>query len=166
MLEGVDWGFATDPFVWVRLAYDKTRRLLYVFDEIYKTGLSNRAAVDMIVKRGGGGGLIIADSAEPKSIAEFNELGLRTKKAYKGPGSLAYGMKFLILEVVGIVIDPRRCPNAAREFNNYEYERDENGLCGDAYPDRNNHTIDAVRYALEPYMNGDRIGGVKFVKGI
>ena len=165
VLEGVDWGFATDPFVWVRLSYDKTRRILYIFDEIYKTGLSNRAAAEMILKRDGGSG-VIADSAEPKSIAEFNELGVRTKKAAKGPGSLAYGMKFLTLEVAQIVIDPRRCPHTAREFNNYEYEQGEDGLVSDAYPDRNNHAIDAVRYALEPYMGGDKRGGVQFVKGL
>ncbi|MCL2853521.1 MAG: PBSX family phage terminase large subunit [Defluviitaleaceae bacterium] len=163
-LEGVDWGFATDPFVWVRLSYDKTRRVLYIFDEIYRTGLSNRAAAEMILERGGSG--VIADSAEPKSIAEFNELGVRARKAAKGPGSLGYGMKFLTLEVAEIVIDPRRCPHTAREFNNYEYERDENGVASDAYPDKNNHAIDAVRYALEPYMKAGKSGGVRFVKGL
>jgi len=163
--EGVDWGYATDPFAWVKLSYDKARRRLYIFDEVYKTGLSNRAAVELITPRTSGT-TIIADSAEPKSIAEFNELGLRTKKANKRPGSLAYGMKFLTLEVAEIIADPRRCPNTAREFNNYEYAVDANGLASDSYPDKNNHTIDAVRYALEPYMNGDNPSGVQHVKGI
>ena len=164
--EGIDWGFATDPFVWVRLSYNKTQRILYVFDEIYKTGLSNRAAAELILERGGGS-CVTADSAEPKSISEFNELGVRTKKAVKGPGSLGYGMKFLTLEASKIVIDPRRCPNTAREFNNYEYEHDGFGNSSDAYPDRNNHAIDAVRYAMEPYMmNSGGRGGVRHVKGL
>ena len=165
IVEGVDWGFATDPFVWVKLSYDKTRRVLYIFDEIYKTGLSNRTAAEKIAERTAGG-LIVADSAEPKSIAEFNELGLRTRKANKGAGSLAYGMKFLTCDLASIVIDPRRCPRAANEFNNYEYERGPDGIVADTYPDKNNHTIDATRYALEPYMGGKRHGGVAFVKGI
>ena len=165
VLEGVDWGFATDPFAWVRLHYDKARRTLYIFDEICRTGLSNRAAAEMILERGGGS--VTADSAEPKSIAEFNELGVRTRKAVKGPGSLAYGMKFLTLEVARIVIDPTRCPHAAAEFGGYEYAVGENGIVCDAYPDKNNHTIDAVRYAMETYLSKEkRGGGVKFVKGI
>lgn len=95
--------------------------------------------------------LTIADSAEPKSIADLRELGINIKGAVKGPGSVEYGIKFL-QDLEAIVIDPVRCPNAAREFNGYELERDKNGNFKGSYPDKDNHTIDAVRYSLEDDM--------------
>lgn len=164
VLEGVDWGYASDPFAWVRLYYDRARRVLYIYDEIFATGLSNRAAAGLILERGNRV-VIAADNAEPKSIAEFNELGVRTRKAVKGPGSLGYGMKFLASEVERIVIDPARCPNAAREFCEYSHLNSEASIS--LYPDKNNHTIDAVRYALEPYMGGgNNRKGILRVKGV
>ena len=72
--------------------------------------------------------------------------------AKKGPGSVDFGMEFLSDEVEEIVIDQKRCPNAAREFTGYELERDKSGNFKGSYPDKDNHTIDAVRYALENVM--------------
>ena len=66
----------------------------------------------------------------------------------KGPGSVEMGMKWLC-SLREIIIDNRRCPETAKEFLNYEYERDRNGDVISGYPDENNHSIDAVRYALE-----------------
>ena len=68
--------------------------------------------------------------------------------AVKGPGSVEYSMKWLC-GLREIVIDNRRCPMAAKEFMEYEFERDKGGEVIGGYPDRNNHSIDAVRYALE-----------------
>ena len=95
--------------------------------------------------------LTIADSAEPKSIAELQETGINIKGAVKGPGSVEFGIKFL-QDLEEIIIDPERCPNAAREFSGYELERDKNGNFKGKYPDKDNHTIDAARYALEDDM--------------
>ena len=99
---------------------------------------------------------ITADSAEPKSIAEMRDLGLRVDGAKKGPDSIDYGMRWL-QGLEKIHIDKRRAPNAYREFIGYEYERNREGQFISAYPDKNNHAIDAVRYGLEPVMRGDRI---------
>jgi phage terminase large subunit len=77
--------------------------------------------------------------------------GLNIKGAKKGPDSIEYGIKFL-QSLDSIVIDPVRCPNAKREFLNYELEPDGNDGFRDGYPDKENHTIDAVRYALEDEM--------------
>ena len=69
--------------------------------------------------------------------------------ARKGPGSVEYSMKWM-QSLVSIVIDPADCPDTAKEFLGYEYERTKDGEFVSGYPDRNNHHIDAVRYATEP----------------
>lgn len=148
---GIDFGYAVDPFVYIVVHYDKTRRKLYIFNEIYKVGLSNRKAAELIKEENKNNGIITADSAEPKSIAELKEYGLKIKGAKKGPDSVDYGIKFL-QDLEEIVIDSERCPNAAREFLNYELEKDKDGNFKAEFPDKNNHTIDAVRYALEDDM--------------
>lgn len=78
-------------------------------------------------------------------------MGLTVIGARKGPDSIEYGIKFL-QDMEGIVIDPVRCPNAAREFSSYELEKDRFDNFIPRYPDKNNHTIDMVRYALEEDM--------------
>ena len=157
---GIDWGYAIDPFVYVKCHYDKTRRRLYIFDEIYKVGLSNRKAAEMIKKKDPNHQTIVADSAEPKSIAEMKTYGIKIKGAKKGPDSVDYGIKFL-QDLEEIVIDIDRCQNAAREFLNYELEKDKDGNFKAEFPDKDNHTIDAVRYALEDDM---RNGGLRILK--
>nr|DAZ32724.1 MAG TPA: terminase large subunit [Caudoviricetes sp.] len=145
---GIDFGYAADPFVYVICNYDSHRRRLYIFGEIYKRGLSNRRAAEMINDMGGFDVSVICDSAEPKSINELREYGINAVGAKKGPDSVSYGIKFL-QSLDEIVIDPSRCPETAREFTSYELERGSDGEFREGYPDKNNHSIDAVRYALE-----------------
>lgn len=149
---GIDFGYAADPFVYVVCHYDKKHKRLYIFDEIYKQGLSNARAAELIKAKGSYEQAIICDSAEPKSIAELRSYGLRVRGAKKGPDSVEYGIKFL-QSLEDIVIDNIRCPNAAEEFLNYELEPDGNDGFKDGYPDKNNHAIDAVRYAMEDDMS-------------
>ena len=92
--------------------------------------------------------MITCDSAEPRSIAALRTRGLRVIGARKGPDSVEHGMKWL-QTLSAIIIDPVACPFAAKEFSQYEYDRDRSGNIVPRYPDRNNHTIDAVRYAME-----------------
>lgn len=149
---GIDWGYAVDPFVYLKGHYDKTRKRLYLYDEIFLVELSNKKAADMILARDKEHSYITADSAEPKSIAELKSYGIKIKGAKKGPDSVDYGMKFL-QDLEEIIIDNERCLNAAREFLNYEYARDAQGNFKADFPDRDNHTIDAARYMLEDEMN-------------
>ena len=149
---GIDFGYAADPLVYVVCHYDKKHKRLYIFDEIYKQGLSNARAAELIKAKGAYEQAIICDSAEPKSIAELRSYGLRVRGAKKGPDSVEYGIKFL-QSLEEIVIDNIRCPNAAEEFLNYELEPDGNDGFKDGYPDKNNHAIDAVRYAMEDDMS-------------
>ena len=79
-------------------------------------------------------------------------LGVNAIGAKKGPDSVEYGIKFLSEEIEEIIIDPVRCPNAKREFLGYEIEVDKEGNPKGSYPDKNNHTIDAVRYMMEDDM--------------
>lgn len=150
--QGLDFGFAADPLAFLRTHYNKKQHRLYIFREIYQVNLKTRVAVSEIKKINPENRIITADSEEPRSIASMNELGLRILPAKKGPGSVDHGMDFLANEIDEIIIDPVTCPNAAREFSTYELERDKNGNFKGGYPDKDNHTIDACRYALEDEM--------------
>lgn len=153
---GLDWGYASDPFHYTVNHYDRTRRRLYIFFEIQKAGLSNRSAAELIMAENKNNGLIICDSAEPKSIAEVSSYGLRVEGAKKGPDSVDYGIKWL-QDLEEIIIDPVRCPETAREFLNYELESDGNDGFKARFPDKDNHSIDAVRYSRESDMRNIRV---------
>lgn len=145
--QGVDWGWFPDPFAFVRLHYDRARETIYFIDEMYVNKTTNEATAETIKSKGYSDAHITCDSAEQKSVADYRSLGLPAKAAIKGPGSVEYGMKWL--QRRKIVIDRRRTPNVYREFVNYEYERSRDGEIVSGYPDKDNHTIDATRYALE-----------------
>ena len=144
---GLDWGYATDPLACVRLHFDKTRRRIYIFDEIYRVKMSNREAAEEIKRRGWTDTRIICDSAEPKSIEEMRGYGLKCDGAKKGQGSVEYGEKWLD-DLDAIIIDPKRCPNAAMEFENIDYDTDKDGNVLNRLVDKDNHLIDGCRYAL------------------
>lgn len=143
---GLDFGFAVDPLAFVAMHYDAKHEDLYIFDEIYQQKLTNSKAAQLILRKIGSQHLM-ADSAEPKSIAEMKAAGLFISGAKKGPDSVDYGVKWLQGRR-RIYIDKRRAPNTYREFVSYEYERNRAGQYISAYPDANNHAIDAVRYGL------------------
>lgn len=149
---GLDFGYAADPLAFVRCHYDKTRKILYIFEEIYRAGLGNSAAVELIKIKNPDNKRITADSAEPRTINEFRNLGVNIIGARKGPDSIEHGIKFLSTKIEVIVIDNERCPNVAREFLSYELKRDKEGNFRGDYPDKDNHSIDAVRYAMEEEM--------------
>lgn len=156
---GLDYGFAVDPLAFVSMHYDKKHETVYIFQELYQQKLSNSRAVELI-KPLVRGERIIADSAEPKSIAEMKSLGLRIFGARKGRDSVEHGIKWL-QDRAHIYIDKKRCPNTYREFIGYEYERNRQQQFISAYPDMNNHAIDATRYALSEVM---RSGGFRILR--
>ena len=146
---GMDFGWFPDPLHFVRCAYDPARRRLCIFDE-YRTVKTSNADVYRILteqKQLTAAEEVIADSAEMKSVNDMRSYGMRCVAATKGPGSVRASMRWL-QALNEIIIDPARCPEAAKEFSQYEYERTRDGDYVDAYPDANNHAIDAVRYAL------------------
>lgn len=153
---GLDFGYAADPLAYLLMHYDKTRKRLYIFGEIYKIKLSNSNAVKEIKKLNPLNKRITADSAEPRTINEFKTLGLNIAGAKKGPDSVEHGIKFLSEELEEIIIDPVRCPNTKREFLGYELEKDKDGNFKGEYPDKDNHTIDAARYGMEDEINSKK----------
>jgi len=161
---GLDFGFAVDPLAWVKVSYDAKYRRLYVLDEIYEPKLKNLTAVNRIKAKDTSGTIIYADSAEPKSIAEMSELGLPIHAAQKGRDSVEHGIKWL-QDLDEIIIDKRRTPEAYKEFILYEYEQTKDGKYISAYPDKNNHAIDAVRYALNKIIQNNAIKVVENVRG-
>lgn len=147
--DGLDFGYAVDPACYIQCYFDKTRKKLYIFSEVYGVGLSNERLWEKILEKKISRATITADSAEPKSIDKLNSLGqMYVRGAKKGPDSVEYGIRWL-QDLEEIIIDNVRCPNTAREFGLYEYERDKYGEFKSKYPDINNHSIDATRYAIE-----------------
>lgn len=147
---GIDWGWYPDPFHWSKMHYDSTRKVLYIYDEYRANKQGNAETWNNLVMLKGvtGTDLITADSAEPKSVGDYRDYGALCRPAIKGPDSVRYGIKWL-QSLKKIVIDPVRCPETAKEFQNYEYERTDDGDIISGYPDENNHSIDSVRYAME-----------------
>lgn len=147
VLHGLDWGFTVDPAHYSRVHFDARQRILYIFGEVRKWKASNDKLFKSITDYGyDPKDLIIADSAEPKSVADFRAYGANCRGAEKGKDSVRYSMKWLE-NLTSIVIDPERCPYAAEEFSGYEYEQNSEGEFISEYPDRMNHAIDSVRYS-------------------
>lgn len=147
ILHGVDWGWYPDPFHYAECAWDPARRRLFIYGEYRCNKKGNIETSRELKKRGvAANDLIMCDSAEPKSISDFKKFGLFARGAEKGPGSVDYSMKWL-QSLKEIIIDKKRCPETYKEFIEYEYERSKDGEIISGYPDRNNHSIDAVRYA-------------------
>jgi phage terminase large subunit len=101
--QGLDFGYAVDPLCFERMHYDRTRRRLYVFEEISGLNLFNRQLWGLAQRYNDV--WTIADSAEPKSIAELKSFGMKIKGSKKGPGSVEFGIKFL-QDLEQIIIDP------------------------------------------------------------
>nr|UYL16820.1 MAG: terminase large subunit [Caudoviricetes sp.] len=153
---GLDFGYATDPLAFVRWHYDKKHNGIYAIDEYYGQKISNRQAANWIKSRGYQSDRIAADSAEPKSIAElhgdFNIPNVYGVK--KGPDSVEFGERWLD-DLDFICIDPKRTPNIAREFENIDYQVDRDGNPKPRLEDKDNHTIDATRYAFAEDMRAN-----------
>ena len=156
--QGNDWGYATDPLAFVRLHYDKTRKRIYFIDEFYGVKKSNRELADWITRKKYQYDMTICDSAEPKSVDELKSYEVTAKGAKKGPGSVEYGEKWLD-DLDEIIIDVKRTPNVAKEFENIDYQVDKDGNPKAKLEDKDNHSIDATRYPLEDDMKSRRTKG-------
>lgn len=146
---GLDFGWFPDPLAWTKMCYNPAQKALYIFDEFVVNKMSNADVWEYLTKEKGvtNNDMIIADSAENKSIGDFKSYGALIYGAEKGPGSVDYSMKWLA-SLTKIVIDPKRCPTSAEEFSTYEYMQDKDGNYISGYVDADNHCIDSVRYAL------------------
>lgn len=145
---GTDWGWYPDPWAFNRMHYSAAKRTLYVFAEARANKKSNQETAAVILKHINPSEIVTCDSAEPKSVSDYRAYGVyHARSVVKGPGSVDYSMKWL-QSLNAIIIDPRRCPHTLREFTDYAYDRDKEGNVISGYPDRDNHHIDATRYAM------------------
>ena len=151
-MAGLDFGYTNDPTAFVIAFLNQERRTIYVWDEIYKKGLTNRMIYNEIEQAGYVKESIKGDSAEPKSIEELREMGLRIRGARKGKDSVMNGIQFL--QDYEMIIHPR-CVNFLTEISNYTWERDRFGQLVNRPIDDFNHLMDALRYAAEDIQRGD-----------
>ena len=146
---GLDFGYTNDPSTLFCGLLDLKEKRLFVFDEMYEKGLSNKRIAENINDMGYGKERITADSAEPKSIDELKSLGLRVKGAMKGKDSIKNGIQWI--QDLEIIIHPR-CVNFITEISNYTWDTDKFGTKLNVPIDDFNHLMDAMRYALEKYI--------------
>ena len=131
---------------------DLQGKTIYVFDEMYKTGMSNEAIAKELTKMGYRKERIRADSAEPKSIDRLRELGISNiTAARKGKDSVNNGIDFI--QDCKIIVHPR-CVNFLTKINNYTWDVDKFGKKLNTPIDDFNHLMDAMRYALEDFVKG------------
>lgn len=146
---GLDFGYTNDPSAFFAGFVDEENKKLYVWDEFYEKGLSNKAINEKILSMGYGKEQITADSAEPKSIDELKTYGRRVKGAEKGKDSIMNGVQWI--QDCEIIIHPR-CVNFLTEIANYTWDTDKFGNKINKPIDDFNHLMDAMRYALEKFI--------------
>lgn len=159
---GLDFGFAADPDAFIRAEWEPRTRRIRVLDEFYSVRTPVERLAKEVLKRAGDA-VVRCDSADPRIIRELRERGVNAIAVKKGAGSIESGVRWL-QELGAIEIDPGVCPNAAREFSGYEYRTDSNGNPIAELPDRDNHLIDALRYAVEPLSARRSAGTVSRAK--
>jgi phage terminase large subunit len=131
----------------------------YIFDEItYQTGLSNKRLADVL--KNIDNALVIADSAEPKSIDEIKEYGVSVLPANKGQGSINQGILYLQDQKISIT---KNSINLIKEYRNYMWKFDKDGIQLTAPESGNDHALDAVRYAMESLRPKKEIDVPKYV---
>lgn len=149
---GLDFGF-TDPNAFVCMLIDNTAMKIYVFDEWYKTGVTNKIIAQAIKDKGYGGQRIICDCAEPKSIAELQEEDINAEASRKGKDSVNHGIQ--LIQNYEIVVHDVNCPEFRSEILNYCWLKDKNGKPTDK-PDHDfSHGMDAMRYGASKALVAD-----------
>ena len=145
---GLDFGFSSDPAAVVNTHYVTGRKTIYIYRELYETGLTNDILAErvreMITDE-----RIVADSSEPKSIAELNNHSVYAAGAVKGKDSVNFGIDWLKQQT--IIVD-KSCINMQNELSQYHWKKDAGGNSLKIPVDKNNHLIDALRYAYEEEM--------------
>lgn len=147
----LDFGF-TDPNAFVCEMVDNTAMRIYIFDEWYQTGVTNKAIAEQIKKMGYGGQHIICDSAEPKSIAELRDEGINADPSRKGRDSVNHGIQ--LIQNYEIVVHPR-CTEFYKEITNYCWAKDKDGRLTDKPDHEFSHGMDSMRYGVSKLLLPD-----------
>lgn len=148
---GCDFGYSSDPNALIKIHYDKARKRIYVFDEVYQCGMSDDELV-FVAKEFAGNEYIVCDSAEPKTIDFMACCGINAVPALKGADSINRGIRWL--RGHEIIIDSK-CQNFKNEIEQYHWQEDKYGNAMAKPVDKDNHLIDALRYATESLQSAD-----------
>lgn len=144
---GLDYGYSNDPTAFVAAVCNPAAKRLYIYDEHYAVGMLNGDIARMILSKHYQKERIRADSAEPKSNEELRRMGLtRVLAAEKGADSIRSGIA--TLQEYRIIIHPS-CRNTATEIASYAWQVDKAGHRQNKPEDKNNHLMDALRYAMD-----------------
>ena len=131
---------------------DNTTKRIYIFDEWYKTEVTNKTIAEQIKSMGYGGQRIICDNAEPKSIAELQIEGIQAEPSRKGKDSVNHGIQ--LIQNYQIVVHPR-CTEFKKEIDNYCWEKDRNGKPTDKPDHEFSHGMDSMRYGVSKILLPD-----------
>jgi len=143
---GLDYGYTNDPTAFIAAAVNSEDKLLYIFDEHYQTRMVNSEIAAMIKEKGYQKERIRADSAEPKSNEELRRAGIsRIQPAEKGRDSVLHGIA--VLQEYRIFVHPI-CKATISELSSYSWDKDDSGQGINRPVDRDNHLMDALRYAM------------------
>ena len=145
---GLDFGFADDPNAFIRVNVDMARKKIYVFDEIYKAGMQNEELAEELRNRIGFQ-YVTCDCADSRSIDELNRRGIRAIGAKKGADSINYGIRFL--QGFEIIVDVN-CQHFKNEIQTYHWTEDKYGNTLQKPVGKDDHLMDALRYAVEELM--------------
>lgn len=147
----LDFGF-TDPNAFVCEMVDNTNMIIYIFDEWYQSGVTNRIIAQKIKEMGYGGQVIICDSAEPKSIAELQDEGIKAEPSRKGKDSVNHGIQ--LIQNYKIIIHPK-CVEFHKEISNYCWKKDKDGRLTDKPDHEFSHGMDSMRYGVSKILIPD-----------
>ena len=148
---GLDFGY-TDPNALVCTLVDNKEQKIYVFDEWYRTGVTNKIIAETIKNKGYGGQRIVCDSAEPKSIAELRDAGIKSEPSRKGRDSVTHGIQKI--QNYEIIVHPK-CTEFWKEIENYCWAKDRNGNPTDKPDHEFSHGMDALRYGVNNVLMPD-----------
>lgn len=141
---GLDFGYSNDPASLVDIYYYNGG---YIVDEtLYQKGMSNKQIADVINNLPERQTLVLADSAEPKSIDELKLYGVNIQAVVKGAGSVNHGIQYVQGQRMSIT---KRSTNIIKEYRNYMWRTDRDGRILDVPEDLWNHAMDAIRYGME-----------------
>jgi phage terminase large subunit len=156
---GLDFGFSQDPNAFLRTHYDSSRHTIYVLDEIYEKEMTN----NVVAKRMEtyiGQEYVLCDSSEPKSIKELRQAGIRALGAKKGKDSVNFGIDWLQRQHIIVNL---KCQNFKNEIQGYKWREDKDGIVIDEPVKKNDHLMDALRYAYEDEMISRQVKAVKSI---
>lgn len=159
LLIGIDFGFSQDLATVVASIVNKDEHKLYIFQDFGKTGLTNKDLANVIKSLGFSKSIIIADSAEPKSIEELKREGIvRIRPSIKGKDSILYGINKLL--EYEIIVNPN-CDGVITELENYSWQKDkQTGEYINKPIDSFNHYLDALRYSLQIIDNDKKLKSI------